>query len=135
MLETKASVYVIECEGLIKIGVSEFSAQDRIRALQTGNPFPLRVVAEAEFSDAHRKERHFHTIYDTYRVRGEWFKLPPDILKGFLLIFKLRNPNEPDPYIQHREKPTSQFTPTTPYPDSGFSEWSDADFIQPDAQS
>lgn len=77
-------VYAIGSESFIKIGVSS-DAQSRLKALQTGNPTPLELLATAEGSIKH--ERELHRLMDVDRAEGEWFRrtLRADGLVNLLL--------------------------------------------------
>jgi len=76
-IELGCYVYVIQAGeyGPVKIG---FTANPfaRLSELQTGNPFPLRVVA-AEFIGDRRSaselESIIHNKLSEFRLKGEWF--------------------------------------------------------------
>jgi len=73
-------VYVIEHElGLYKIGIS-MDAEKRLRELQVGNPFTLRLRQTENPVNARRVEQHLHDTLSRYHFRGEWFDLPDDLL-------------------------------------------------------
>lgn len=78
MAKTGGTLYAIRAEGtsLVKIGYTTGSVQKRLKTLQTGQPFPLRVIAtvpvETEVRD---KEALLHAFLATERRRGEWFEL------------------------------------------------------------
>ncbi len=88
----RASVYVIECQGYVKIGIADY-AGFRLQTLQTGNPFTLTLLAHAQFTDVVATENQLHKLYSQYRHRGEWFKLPPRELQELLRLFG--PPDEP----------------------------------------
>jgi len=73
-------VYFLKAWGecpLIKIGSSR-DPQHRLRQLQTGCPFRLKLLGTIRCtSDAHAKtvERRAHNIFYKQRRRGEWFRL------------------------------------------------------------
>jgi len=74
------AVYVALAEGTAryKIGYAE-NVDNRIRALKTGCPFPIEVVGvfdEGTVDD----ERSIHGLFKDYRVHGEWFCLPEQIV-------------------------------------------------------
>lgn len=67
-------VYVIQGDpaGPVKIGFSLSDAlPKRLAVLQTGNPFPLRLLGQIEAYPRH--ERIAHVALATERVFGEWF--------------------------------------------------------------
>lgn len=65
--------YLFEAGGVYKIGVTQDIPQ-RIKALQTGNPYPIVLVCfMITVVGAVEKELHKH--FDPGRMRGEWFAL------------------------------------------------------------
>lgn len=75
-------VYVIgREEGPVKVGVSA-NPWSRASGLQTGCPFELKVLHAQEMRDrAHAldHERHFHAVYETHKLVGEWFDIDADL--------------------------------------------------------
>lgn len=69
------SIYLIECKGYYKIGKTSCSINDRLASLQTGNPFPLNVIANIVRTDSSGLELYLHNKFRHKRVRGEWFNL------------------------------------------------------------
>jgi predicted GIY-YIG superfamily endonuclease len=75
----KCFVYVIECRSVkpypVKIGVSTNPA-NRIAELQTGNPYPLILIASIPFNSrktAYEFESFAHKGNKKSSVGGEWF--------------------------------------------------------------
>ena len=76
-----SQVYVIYAEipGItdvmnVKIGIS-IDVEDRIRGLQTSNPYKLDVIKSFDAGvEAHKHEKHFHDLYAEYNTSGEWYK-------------------------------------------------------------
>ena len=66
-------VYVIECEGLYKIGWSKWGPRSRASQMQVGNPFELKVIGAIPGS--RENEAEWHEVFASQRVRGEWFAL------------------------------------------------------------
>jgi hypothetical protein len=64
--------------GEIKIGYSN-NPQGRLQLLQTGNPYPLEVLATIP-GEGRRKERELHERFATSRLSGEWFEPTADLL-------------------------------------------------------
>ena len=62
-------------QNLVKIGISQTPKQ-RLKELQTANPFKLYIINTLQVNNARELERKFHKIYDGFRMKGEWFKLP-----------------------------------------------------------
>merc|ERR1712194_391231 len=54
---------------------STSSPEKRMKALQTGNPFLLKLVDEIPCKDPLLLEKYFHEIYKQKRVHNEWFSL------------------------------------------------------------
>jgi hypothetical protein len=72
--------YVIECQGYVKIGLAA-NPRLRLASLQTCNPFPLRLLAVfPAWSDMDADEARLHKEFARYRTRGEWHKMPDDVL-------------------------------------------------------
>lgn len=72
-------VYLIECQGLIKIGVSA-DPETRLKELGTGSPHQhslLKVIP-----GGFEVERMLHKKFSDKRVRGEWFRLTSEDLEG-----------------------------------------------------
>ena len=65
-------VYIANCGPYYKIGYSE-NPVERMKAFQTGNPYPLNLVGciAGEPED----EKHFHHLYSEKKVQSEWFDL------------------------------------------------------------
>lgn len=74
----KRFIYLMKCHDFYKIGIAN-NVEERLAGIQTGNPYPVEVVAKFEVaqSTARRLEKLFHTILGYFRVRGEWFELTP----------------------------------------------------------
>src|SRR4051812_41688845 len=77
-------IYFIEAvgHGRVKIGYAA-NPWKRLRQLQTGHPFELKMLAclPGELSD----EQRLHKEFDSLRIGGEWFKLTPEIESLFEL--------------------------------------------------
>jgi hypothetical protein len=76
-------VYFIEStgNGRIKIGFTTGDVETRRRALQTGSPEPLRVLAMIQGDE--KLERRLHVRFAADRIVGEWFT-PSDALVSFV---------------------------------------------------
>lgn len=71
-------VYVIHAVGTNRIKVGHtLTPEARLKDLQTGSPFPLRMLACWPGSVA--IERRIHTVLAEFRQVGEWFAAPPFI--------------------------------------------------------
>lgn len=67
-----AGVYVVRtCPGFVKVGKSIDIAK-RFRELQQCTPYPVQFLGL--LSGNPDDERHFHGLFQPWRVRGEWFR-------------------------------------------------------------
>jgi hypothetical protein len=80
-------IYFIQCEGFVKIGQTRKMVKSRIIELQTGNPFPLKLVGILKTDNMDRDEKKIHSMFRRYRVRrrGEWFAFVQEI-KDFVSL-------------------------------------------------
>jgi hypothetical protein len=78
-----SSIYVVECEGYIKIGVAN-DVDARVLTLQTGCPFKIRLIRSFRSQNAHEEEEAIHELLHRYHVRGEWFKVPHSMIYHLL---------------------------------------------------
>tara|TARA_Y100000593_G_scaffold55043_1_gene102916 strand:+ start:19121 stop:20032 length:912 start_codon:yes stop_codon:yes gene_type:complete len=70
-------VYVLECKGKYKIGISA-SPEHRITSLQIGNPFLISLVGKIRLNndkEAKETEKALHSMFENKKIRGEWFDL------------------------------------------------------------
>lgn len=72
-------VYVVECRGYVKFGVSN-NAKRRLNLLQTGCPFQLTLLASFERKRPYKTEERLHLKLHRYHVRGEWFDVPTEVM-------------------------------------------------------
>jgi len=68
-------VYFIACTGMsaMKIGFTRQGVANRLLALQTGCPLPLRTFGY--FPGTIDDERRLHAAFASLRMQGEWFRL------------------------------------------------------------
>jgi hypothetical protein len=76
-------IYFVSNGESVKIGYTGGDAKSRIRALQTGNPASLQLLAFKKDWDK-PKEAELHSMFAKFRQSGEWFSLA-DELKSFIL--------------------------------------------------
>lgn len=84
---TQVSVYVLEANGICKVGVAK-SITTRVASMQTGNPYKIEVVAEFRFNDertARDIEAEVHRMLTHYRMQGEWFNTGKEEIVELLL--------------------------------------------------
>lgn len=69
-----ASIYFIACLPMnaCKIGFTTVGALDRLAAMQTGCPAPLRLYATVP--GTMEEERKLHTAFAPLHIHGEWFR-------------------------------------------------------------
>ena len=72
-------VYVIQCQDFVKFGIAD-DVRGRLSNMQTGCPFPLKLLASWPCKDAKNTERRLHKLFRQFHLRGEWFKVPEDLL-------------------------------------------------------
>jgi hypothetical protein len=73
----KERAYFIGAEdGPVKIGVTT-NASQRLESLQTGCPYPVRLLAIIHAGRS--LERAYHRYFDQHRLSGEWFDRCPDL--------------------------------------------------------
>lgn len=85
-MDRPTSVYIIECNGLVKIGVAVDPAK-RLKTIQTGQPVRATIYASREFSCAkvaYAVENQLHRRFVRQRKVGEWFDLTPAAAKRAL---------------------------------------------------
>lgn len=75
-------LYLIECQGFLKIGVA-YDVLRRVAELSTGNPFELKVLAIYGYENAQVVEGSLHQRFSTKQVRGEWFSLDENDVRDF----------------------------------------------------
>ena len=71
-------VYLIESGGLIKIGYSS-NFEKRFKSYKTHN-LNLNILGVFQTEKAFQIESKLHKKYKEFKVNGEWFDLPLDVL-------------------------------------------------------
>lgn len=72
-------LYLIACHEYVKIGLSA-NANLRLSSLQTGCPYELTLLAKWRCKHPGHQEERLHAFFSRFHHRGEWFKVPQDIL-------------------------------------------------------
>lgn len=76
-------VYVIQDgSGLCKIGRAR-DVKNRLRSLSTAASSALTLIASWPCSNAAEYEAILHAAWRDVRVRGEWFRIPDDVVTGW----------------------------------------------------
>lgn len=71
----------------------------RLAELQTGMPYTLRLLAM--FPGSRTDEAEWHADYAADRVRGEWFRVTPRLMREFIGIMANEVPDiDPKPYAK-----------------------------------
>lgn len=78
------NLYLIKCNEFYKIGIAT-DLENRLAALQTGNPYPLEVEACYQFVNASVVEKALHQRFSASRTIGEWFRIG-DSIEDFKMI-------------------------------------------------
>ena len=87
---TKVYVIYAEIPGItdvlnVKIGIS-IDVEDRLRGLQTSNPYKLDVITSFDAGvEAFKHEKHFHDLYAKYNTSGEWYKFGTEYFEDVVL--------------------------------------------------
>jgi hypothetical protein len=71
------NVYFIGCEGNVKIGIAN-SIEGRLKTLATGHYNELTLLAVVKDAPG-TLEYELHQRFAAHRLRGEWFRLVPEI--------------------------------------------------------
>ncbi len=70
---------IIPGRRIIKIGITGDDPLKRKQELQTGNPFPIKVLFSARVRGASALENKLHNLLGEQRLRGEWFHVDANI--------------------------------------------------------
>ncbi len=84
----KFFVYALAAADRVKIGFSD-DPDDRLRSIQTGCPYPVRLLGTQQFETrnaAQAREKELHDKFGARRVHGEWFFA--DIRDELLLMLR-----------------------------------------------
>lgn len=65
-------------DGPIKIGFTTDSPANRKRNLQTGCPWPIKLIGAIEGTESQEKQIHF--LLSRWNTKGEWFEPHPIVL-------------------------------------------------------
>ena len=81
-------IYLIKTKGndFYKIGYTSDSINKRLKSIQTGCPYKLKVINK--INGSMEQEKILHTLFKEYRTQGEWFKLNKEHLNILLNVMK-----------------------------------------------
>ena len=103
-------VYFIQCEDFnnyIKIGWTTNNPVKRLKNLQVGCPYPLKIIGIME-CDRH-VERSLHLIFEQCIVVNEWFSPSPELL----MFIEDNTLSLPDYRLYHARQVVSSAVETT----------------------
>ena len=72
MKDKKGFMYIMECAGYYKVGMTNNSKQ-RLKSIQSMNPLKVTIKDVFMFDDASIAEAIMHILFLTDRMHGEWF--------------------------------------------------------------
>lgn len=82
-------IYIVRAQGtdLYKIGFTARQVEERLKEVQTGSPYPLKIIHT--FDGSQDDEKRMHLEFKQFLIHGEWFKLNEERLLGLIvnLIF------------------------------------------------
>ena len=90
MPEEPVYLYLLGCEGVAvhsKIGIAK-NPEKRVKGLQCGNPNIIWLVSAWKFptkAAAEVREKILHSVFRDFRATGEWFSVPPQLLRPFVM--------------------------------------------------
>ena len=82
-------IYFIKAQSNVKIGYAADPLK-RLKELQTGNPYKLKLVAT--MPGCFKTESAIHEVYKKYKRTGEWFKYDGALKWAIVAITDIGNP-------------------------------------------
>jgi hypothetical protein len=76
-------VYLLTDGEIYKIGVTRGSIENRIKKLQTGNPYEICIVDYFATDKPFKLEKMLHNKHSLKRVNNEWFALEACDVRNF----------------------------------------------------
>jgi len=104
-------IYIMSCQGLLKIGKS-INPRSRVKALQTANAMPIRLMKQWRVSSMSAAEEVIHSELSDWRQKGEWFHLPSMTRRAILGIKSLETL-----LMTGKDEQPIERTPFDPIPD------------------
>lgn len=68
-------VYIVNCNGVYKIGSTMGLVSSRVATIQSSNPNKIDTVCTIPSQRTMTLERDLHEKFKAWRVRGEWYRL------------------------------------------------------------
>jgi hypothetical protein len=98
----RSKVYFLVAGQYVKIGYTNDRLENRIVALQPGNPLPLKLFAWIYGSA--RTEKALHREFADFRRCGEWFFFAPRVRQRIEYLSQNKNPSERKMKIRGKPK-------------------------------
>ena len=102
-------IYLIKTKGndFYKIGYTSDSINKRLKSIQTGCPYKLKVINK--INGSMYQEKILHTLFKTQRTQGEWFRLDKVYLNILLNVMEhistdIELPKQPKKYAKNNIK-------------------------------
>lgn len=86
-------LYLIQAGPFVKVGIAN-DPRRRIRTMQPGCPFKMRLILSCKRDYAASDESELKKRYRAFQVQSEWFKIPADELKSILTFYKSDPPDQ-----------------------------------------
>lgn len=78
-------IYFFGCDGFVKIGYAQ-DVVSRFCNAQTCCPHVMSLLSMFPVSDMVGMEKSLHGLFRDYQHRGEWFRLPNEVLSLIVLL-------------------------------------------------
>ena len=88
-------IYLIRISDHYKIGIAK-DIKKRISGIKTSSPFEIEILKYWRCKRPDIIEKIMHTRFGDHRVRGEWFRLPDEVVKYLLMVEDVRKEFAPD---------------------------------------
>ena len=75
-----------ESEVLYKIGFTRGKPENRLKALETGNPNEMELFKVFDTKFDTKMETALHNKFKYNRIKNEWFRLDKDDVNNFIII-------------------------------------------------
>lgn len=87
------TIYILESNNFYKIGITT-NLEKRLKTLQVGNPFTIKVITSHRFKRTYLVEQFLHGLLSRYRKNGEWFDLDTEQLVKVEILLHLLSENQ-----------------------------------------